>query len=100
RTRAALSWNASTDDVSVVSCNRHRAGDRVADATTTSAKIDGLACGRNYTFSVEAVDAAGNHSGRATLTVSTSACPPPPTPRPGPDRQPPSKPTGLSATSV
>ena len=44
----------------------------------------GLACGTSYTFAVEALDAAGNRSSRATLTTSTSACsttPPPPPPR-------------------
>ena len=45
----------------------------------------GLTCGTSYTLAVDAVDAAGNRSGKASLTTSTAACPsaPPPPPPSG-----------------
>jgi hypothetical protein len=39
--------------------------------------VSGLACDTSYTFAVDAVDAAGNHSAQATLSAATSTCPPP-----------------------
>jgi chitodextrinase len=36
--------------------------------------VSSLACGTSYRFSVAAVDAAGNLSAEAALTVSTAAC--------------------------
>ena len=56
----------------------------MASPSSPGASQSGLACGTSYTFAVEALDAAGNRSSRATLTTSTSACstpPPPPPPR-------------------
>ena len=68
---------------------------------STSRTFSGLACGATVTFGVDAVDAAGNRSARASLTTSTSPCttpqPPPPTPT---DLQAPSKPSGLTKTGA
>ncbi len=43
--------------------------------TALSYTIGGLQCGRAYTISVDAFDAADNRSGLATVTTSTSPCP-------------------------
>ena len=93
-----LSWNASTDNVQVTGYDLYRNGTKVASPSAPGASQSGLACATSYTFAVEALDAAGNRSSRATLTTSTSACstpPPPPT-----DTQPPSTPTGLGVSSA
>jgi chitodextrinase len=51
----------------------------------------GLACGTTYTVAVDAFDAAGNHSAKASLSTSTSACA---------DTMAPSTPTGLATSAV
>jgi hypothetical protein len=43
-------------------------------ATSTSYTVSGLACGTGYTVAVDAYDAAGNRSGKSTVSVSTAAC--------------------------
>jgi hypothetical protein len=47
-------------------------------ATQLAYTFTGLSCGTSYVLGVEAYDGAGNHSTRATVTQSTSACPVPP----------------------
>jgi len=42
----------------------------------TSYTFNSLVCGTSYSLSVEAIDAAGNKSTKATISASTSACPP------------------------
>jgi phosphatidylinositol-3-phosphatase len=42
--------------------------------TGTSYTFGGLSCGSSYSLGVEAFDAAGNVSSRATISASTSAC--------------------------
>ena len=69
-----LSWNPSTDNVQVTGYDLYRDGTKVASPSSPGASQSGLACGTSYTFAVEALDAAGNRSSRATLTTSTSAC--------------------------
>jgi chitodextrinase len=70
-----LNWNGSTDNVGVTSYDVRRNGTKVASVSSTTTSQTGLACGTAYTFGVVALDAAGNQSQQATLTVSTSACP-------------------------
>jgi acid phosphatase type 7 len=74
----AVAWNASTDNVGVTGYNVYRDGSFVASTTATSYSFSGLSCGTSYTFGVEALDAAGNRSSRATVTTATAACPAPP----------------------
>jgi chitodextrinase len=50
-------------------------GTQIATPTNGSLLVSSLACGTSYRFSVAAVDAAGNLSAEALLTVSTVACP-------------------------
>ena len=71
---ATLGWSASSDNVGVVGYGRYRDGVLVSSGTGTSFAFSGLGCGSTYLLGVDAYDAAGNRSGRAQLSVSTSAC--------------------------
>ena len=73
-----LSWGASSDDVGVTGYNLFLNGSKVGTTAATSYTFSGLACGTVYTLGVDAYDAAGNQSGKATLSPGTSACPAPP----------------------
>ena len=57
-----LSWSASTDDVGVAGYRVYRDGTLAASPGGTSASITGLSAGVPYSFTVSAVDAAGNAS--------------------------------------
>jgi chitodextrinase len=92
-----LSWNPSTDNVQVTGYDLYRNGTKVASPSSSSASQSGLACGSAYTFAVEALDAAGNRSSRATLTTATAACSSTTTPT---DTQAPSTPSGLRVSSA
>ena len=70
----STSWTASTDDVGVTGYNVYLDGSKVTTATALSYQFTGLSCGSAHALAVEAVDAAGNASARATLNVSTVAC--------------------------
>jgi chitodextrinase len=78
QTSITLSWTASTDNVGVAGYGRYRDGSLLASTTGTSYTFTGLSCGTTYALGVDAYDAAGNRSARATLNAMTSACPPPP----------------------
>ncbi|HEY1369605.1 MAG TPA: choice-of-anchor Q domain-containing protein, partial [Gaiellaceae bacterium] len=87
-TSIAVSWTASTDNVGVTGYGRYLNNSLVINTTGTSYTFTGLKCATSYTLAVDAYDAAGNRSGKATVTASTSACS---------DTQAPSAPTGLTA---
>jgi chitodextrinase len=70
----STSWGASTDDVGVVGYNVYLGGTKVTTTQSLSYQFTGLSCGQAYDLAVEAVDAAGNASPRATLHVSTTSC--------------------------
>ena len=98
-TGVSLSWNASFDNVAVTGYGLYRNGTLVATSGTTSATFGGLTCGTSYTLAIDAYDAAGNRSAKASITAATAACPP------APDTQAPTAPgnvsvTGSSTTSV
>ena len=86
-TSVALSWSASSDNVGVTGYGVYSNGTLVGSPTGTSYTLSGLTCGTSYTVAVDAVDAAGNRSAKATTTASTSACP---------DTSAPSVPAGLA----
>jgi chitodextrinase len=90
-TSIALTWSASKDDVGVTGYGLYRAGVQISTVTGTTGIFTGLTCNTSYTLAVDAYDAAGNHSGKTTVMVSTTACP---------DSTPPSTPTGLAASNV
>jgi hypothetical protein len=71
----STSWTPSTDDVGVSAYRLYVNSTNVATTTATSHTFSGLSCGTSYALGVEAIDAAGNVSSRATLVASTSACP-------------------------
>ncbi len=72
----SLAWSASTDSSAVDHYNIYNRTDtgavKLAESKTTSALREGLLPGRSYTYSVSAVDTAGNESSRSSwLTVAT-----------------------------
>ena len=73
----SLAWNASTDNVEVVAY-RVTNGTWVGSTTTRTYTVSNLACASTYTLSVDAVDAAGNRSAKATVSASTAVCVVPP----------------------
>ncbi len=89
-TSVTIAWNAATDNVGVAGYDIYRAGTKVGTATTTSYPINGLSCGTAYSVGVRALDAAGNTSPQATISVTTSACA---------DTQPPTAPTNVTAST-
>jgi uncharacterized protein YkwD/chitodextrinase len=74
KTSVGVRWSASTDNVGVAGYRLYRGSTRVATTTGTTFTFTGLACGTSYQLGVEAVDAAGNASGRRTVTASTGSC--------------------------
>ena len=72
-------WDPSTDDVGVTGYEVFRDGTSagLTDAAPTTFVFAGLSCGTSYLLEVQAIDAAGNRSGKAEQTASTAACPPP-----------------------
>ena len=92
QTSATLSWTASTDNVGVTGYRLFRGGSQVGTSATTSYSYTGLTCATTYTLGVAAVDAAGNVSGTATKSVTTTACPA--------DTTAPSTPTGLATSAI
>ncbi|MEV6522279.1 S8 family serine peptidase [Longispora sp. NPDC051575] len=71
-TGVSLEWNASTDNVGVTGYQVFNGTTLAATVATTAATVSGLAPSTSYTFSVKAVDAAGNVSAASSpLTVTT-----------------------------
>lgn len=87
-----LSWSASTDNVGVTQYRISRDGATIATvgASERTFSDNGLAAARAYTYSVVALDAAGNESLASTVTVTTG---------PAADTTPPTAPSGLTATA-
>ncbi len=90
-----LAWTQSTDNVSVTGYRLYRNGGPLATTGTTTTFSDGaLAAGTTYSYTVAAVDGAGNTSPQSlavsvqTLTAPTA------------DTTAPTVPTGLTATAV
>ncbi len=88
-----LGWQAATDNVGVAGYGVYEAGSLNTSTTGTSYTLNGLACGTSYSLAVDAFDAAGNRSSKATISASTATCPP------APDTQAPTTPTGLGVVS-
>jgi chitodextrinase len=91
-TSVNLSWSPSTDDIAVTGYTVYRDGVAVGTVTSPSFTDTGLTAATTYTYTVDAFDAAGNHSQLSAPKSATTGAPP--------DTTPPSVPTGLSATSV
>ena len=92
-TSTSLSWTASTDAVGVTGYEVLRNGSVVATASGTTYAASGLSASTTYSFTVRALDAAGNRSASSTaVSVTTSAG--------GGDTTAPSTPTGLAASGT
>ena len=61
-TSASLSWTAAADNVGVTGYQVFQGGSIIGTVTGNSANITGLTADTNYTFSVRAIDEAGNQS--------------------------------------
>ena len=90
-TRLNLAWTASTDNGTVADYKVTRDGAQIATTTSNSYSDNGLAPDTTHTYSVQAVDAAGNISNPSNTLVVTT---------PSPDTAPPSIPTSLQASGV
>ncbi|HYS37559.1 MAG TPA: metallophosphoesterase, partial [Pseudonocardiaceae bacterium] len=87
-----LAWTASTDNVGVTGYKVYRNGTLLASTAGTSYSDTTTVAGTTYGYTVYAYDAAGNvspASNTATVTTPSQA-----------DTQPPSTPTGVTATAA
>jgi chitodextrinase len=90
-TSATIGWNPSSDNVGVAGYDVYVGGHRVGTTAATGYQLSGFACGTSSAVAVDAYDAAGNHSGQTSITVTTTACP---------DTQAPSVPTSVAVSGV
>jgi parallel beta-helix repeat protein len=90
-----LAWDAAIDNVGVTGYTIYRDGNLLAsvNGATTTYKDSTVAADTSYTYTVEASDAAGNHSGQsAPLPVTTLPLPQ--------DTEPPSVPANFRTTNI
>jgi chitodextrinase len=69
---AGLSWNASSDNVGVTGYNVYLNGNLLGDTPNTNFNLTGLSPETTYNVGVSALDAAGNESGQATTSFTTT----------------------------
>lgn len=70
-----LSWDASSDNVSVLSYEVFAGFTSLGTTTSTSMNVTGMSCNTTYSMSVRAKDLIGNVSPASTAkSVATSAC--------------------------
>ena len=91
-TAVAISWSAATDNVGVAGYDLYRDGTvLVTLSAATLSYSDTVVAGSTHSYTVDAFDAAGNHSTTATpISITTSTA----------DTTPPTVPTGLTAAVV
>jgi hypothetical protein len=75
RTSISVAWGAATDNLGVSGYRVYLDDASKGDTGGTSFTFDDLTCGRDYGIAVDAVDAVGNRSAKATIRATTSACP-------------------------
>ncbi|QHW31203.1 chitin-binding protein [Paenibacillus rhizovicinus] len=75
-TSASLTWGAATDNIGVTGYNVYNGSKLVATVTGTSYTVTGLTASTAYTFTVKAIDAAGNESGASNSLKFTTTAPP------------------------
>jgi chitodextrinase len=90
-TSIKVTWSASTDNVGVTGYTVFRGGTKIGTvgATTLAYTDSGLTPSTAYTYTVDAFDAAGNHSAQSTAAGATTLA----------DTSPPTTPTNLTATA-
>jgi hypothetical protein len=74
RSSLAMSWIAATDNVKVTGYRIYVDGAPFGETQGTTFTLQGLRCGRAYAIAVDAVDALGNRSPRAAVSVQTAPC--------------------------
>jgi chitodextrinase len=91
-TQVNLAWSASTDNVGVAGYTIYSNGSALATVSgaTLSYTDTTAVAGTTYSYTVDAFDAAGNHSAQSAAAVVTT---------PTPDTTAPSVPSGLSASA-
>ncbi len=67
-----LSWSASSDNIGVSEYRIYRGGSYLDSTTSTSYDDTGLSAGTSYTYTVSALDAAGNESAQSQLAGTTT----------------------------
>jgi len=92
-TQVNLTWNASTDNTAVTGYTVYRNGSSLGtvSASTLAYNDATVSGGTTYAYTVDAFDAAGNHSAQATPVSVT-------TPSPAGDVTPPSVPGSVAAS--
>jgi chitodextrinase len=89
----SLSWTASTDNVAVTGYRVYRGGALLTTlGAVTTLQNTGLNASTTYSYTVQALDAAGNASGQSAAASATTPA--------APDTTAPSTPTGLVGTAV
>ncbi len=83
-----LAWTASTDNVAVTGYRVFRNGTQVAVQPSPSYSDTGLVVNTSYSYTVAAIDAAGNASAQSAATAVSTL----------PDSQAPTVPSGLSSS--
>ncbi|RCG31107.1 hypothetical protein DQ384_10105 [Sphaerisporangium album] len=68
----SLAWNASTDNIGVTGYKVYEGNTAVAIPGENAATISGLAASSSHTYTVTAVDAAGNESARSAAVTGTT----------------------------
>lgn len=71
KTGVNLAWSAATDNVGVVNYRVTRGSTTLTTTPNLAYSDSGLSAGTNYNYSVVSIDAAGNVSAPATLSVTT-----------------------------
>lgn len=87
--KVELQWNANAD-ADLAFYRVYVDGTKYSDVTTNAAVVTGLENGKEYTFTVSAVDLSGNESDQSEAIKKTPVGPPPP------DTTPPAVPSGLT----
>ncbi|MFR9774924.1 cellulose binding domain-containing protein [Micromonospora sp. MS34] len=76
-TGLTLAWGPATDNIGVTGYRVHRSGDVLVGSTTgTTLAVTGLTASTTYSFTIVAVDAAGNVSPASPAVTVTTADPP------------------------
>ncbi|OAB25537.1 chitin-binding protein [Paenibacillus macquariensis subsp. defensor] len=90
-TSVSLAWNASTDNVGVTGYQVFNGTSLVTtvSSSTLNYSVSGLTANTSYSFTVKAIDAAGNVSGGSNVVSVTTSAPV------GVDTQAPTAPSGL-----
>jgi RTX calcium-binding nonapeptide repeat (4 copies) len=90
--RVELTWSAAADDLSTIRYRVYRDGAHVGSTSALTWTNLAVASGTTYTYTVRALDSAGNlgdASEALTVTTPAGGTPPPPPPEPQPLSPPP-----------